>query len=400
MATGQMASVLDLTNLKSLEEATHRPRDPLFFRDGILVGFGWDEASWTNSELPTLQQMDELFPDVPVYFSRKDGHAGLANSHAIQILRAEQKSFFQEHEHFRNLEKIPNASRERKEQFLLKACEVFHQAGFSHVRDLGGDRSQFEIARSLENSGQWNLHVDWNFACYQESDFSKILGDLKACRSQGSLLNEIKGIKFFFDGTLGSKTALLSRCECRQHAALWSEDVLERLIKESWQEGLEVSVHCIGDEAADKIVDLARRVSASGVGGRLNLEHAEILRPETIQKMKPLHVTCHLQPCHWWEDRKIFETELRALRGFSFPWEALRKAKIPFFFGSDSPIEKPSVHRNLEAVSESAKHRVPALKADAALFHVHPAPRAHAETEFEGSKLKQLRFLEGFQRKP
>lgn len=44
-----------------------------------LLGRGWDQNLWPEKEFPDNQRLNELFPDVPVYLIRIDGHAAWCN---------------------------------------------------------------------------------------------------------------------------------------------------------------------------------------------------------------------------------------------------------------------------------------------------------------------------------
>jgi predicted amidohydrolase YtcJ len=50
-----------------------------------IIGRGWDQNDWPVKEYPTAEKLDELFPDNPVYMTRVDGHAAIANSRALHL---------------------------------------------------------------------------------------------------------------------------------------------------------------------------------------------------------------------------------------------------------------------------------------------------------------------------
>ena len=50
-----------------------------------LLGRGWDQNDWPGKAFPTAEDLDEAFPDRPVWLERVDGHAGWANSRAMEI---------------------------------------------------------------------------------------------------------------------------------------------------------------------------------------------------------------------------------------------------------------------------------------------------------------------------
>ena len=53
-----------------------------------LLGRGWDQTLWGGAEtpFPTKEDLDTLFPHLPVWVWRVDGHAGWANSAALALV--------------------------------------------------------------------------------------------------------------------------------------------------------------------------------------------------------------------------------------------------------------------------------------------------------------------------
>lgn len=180
-------------------------------------------------------------------------------------------------------------------------------------------------------------------------------------------------MKVFYDGALGSEGALLSHPyrSGGQGFSLFSDAELSEVLQETWAKKFEIAIHTIGDEAADRVVSIAFDLFQKSINGVLNLEHAEILRPKTIRKMKQIQVKCHLQPCHWLSDHSWLENKIGDLNEFIFPWRALQENEIPFDFGSDTPIEPSSLFLNLQGLSESGKNGVPVLIGDPLKYHSH-----------------------------
>jgi predicted amidohydrolase YtcJ len=50
-----------------------------------IEGRGWDQNDWEIKEFPNKDLLDELFPNNPVYLTRIDGHAAIANSEALRM---------------------------------------------------------------------------------------------------------------------------------------------------------------------------------------------------------------------------------------------------------------------------------------------------------------------------
>ncbi len=420
LATGEFLSGLDLKFLKTKTDLQNLPIIPTAYRGEWLVAFGWNENQFIDIS-PDRQCLDFIFPETPVFFSRTDGHASWVNTIALKKLNLWGKNkndfsladqmmlsfdqagvltgLLKEKFHIQALLSLPPYTTLQKQEFMMTAQDNYNRQGFTHIRDMGSSEEQFQNALILEKNEKLTLHIIHNFVCENKNDFDRALNEAQNCQKLETQLLKVAGLKFFYDGSLGSETALLSipyngKNEDSSGLVNWSISELEELMKKTWQQGLEVSIHTIGDEAAHHIVQAARRLSASGVAGILNLEHVQVLRPETIQAMKSLHVVCHMQPCHWLSDQVWLNKKLGPLFLYAFPWESLRAAKVPLHFGSDSPIESAVLANNLRALEESAKKKIKKFNEDPLKFHIStkwPLPKTFCR--FENQKIEEVYFL-------
>lgn len=415
LATGMMQKGLRLFDLSKPEDISKLEIRPEHFRGEWLVGFGWDQSKWPGSKYPTNKDLDKVFPDFPVAFSRADGHAVWLNSKALEIAGYLNKTESEKstpvggviHRNekglptgiFAELAKIqvdlliPQYSKEQNKEFLLEAISYFNSKGFSHVRDMSGFLDQWNLLREIDLEGKLSLYVEENFTCENLLDFKRALREAKQARETETKHLKARGIKFYFDGSLGSQGAFISQFypgTNHKGLTLWDLDDVKEVIEKTWQEGFEVCVHTIGDEAAHLILQTAEKViSKCRIKGVLNLEHSEIVRPETIQLMRSLDIVCHMQPCHWLTDRRWLKKKLGPLYAFAFPWKGLQDNGITMQWGSDSPIEEASVENNWLALRESSKEGIPALENNLLGFHSHRESHwgSHCESIFEDGKL-------------
>ncbi len=403
LATGQIASGLQLHSLQSAEEVGALPLKPTFFRGDWLTGFGWDQNKWLAKDFPKLETLDHFFPDRPVLFSRIDGHASWINTLAMKELQKKglhvSKGILIEQEHIKALSLLPDFTEIQIKQFLIESQKIFNRAGFTHVRDLSMDLKTWNSLVRLYEEKSLTVCLESFITTEGLSKLDGTLNLVKQMKNNTCPQLRMMGVKFFVDGSLGSKTAYLSENYLNSNDSgrlMWTRDELVEAFAQVWTAGHDIAVHCIGDECAHLVVRAAREVSAQGILGRLHLEHVEILRPETVQMMKPLHVTCYMQPCHWTSDHAWLPQVLSvSLQKNIFQWELLRKNKIPFFFGSDSPIEKPSIFENKKALLASAKSGVPALQGDWKIYHSHPDKKwTRSWTEFDQENISQVFFNE------
>lgn len=374
LATGQSLSRLNLNNLKTSSEIEFTETNKNHFLGDWLIGFGWDDNLWPKNDKPTRQALDRIFPNFPVALTRADGHALWVNSEALRRANLLNQIDIKIEGGLIPRDKsglptgllvdlacelifaiIPQNSSQSIKENLLRGMDIFNQAGFTHIRDMTCSSAQWEQEVLLEETGKLTLAVEQYFNVTQPAEYVKALN--LACKAARVKYKNIRvsGLKVYFDGALGSEGALLSKCYCgKTHRGIqiMSCELLEEIMIKTWESNLELAVHAIGDEATHLVVNTALGVWNKLDRGVLHIEHAEVVRQETIGLMKGSRIVCHMQPCHWLSDKKFLKDKIGDLIEHAFPFELMQKENIKFDFGSDSPIERPSIVDNIKAINE------------------------------------------------
>lgn len=381
-ATGEFSHRLDLSQLTNSHEILKIQPEPQHFRGDWLFGFGWDQTRWPQGAFPSREILDQWQPNHPVVLSRCDGHTYWVNSAALKkaglldnktleipggkILRSESglPTGILIDAGKEPVEKVlpPLSSFDIRRQ-LLKGVQIFNEAGFTHIRDMTCNPTQFQEGLKLDQTGLLTLAVEEYFWLEEISQLPSLLEFCRLAQNSVSPNLRVKGLKVFIDGSLGSESANLS---CAYHGgshglSLWSDLELKEIFIKTWELGLAVAVHSIGDAASARLLHLLQTLKEKGVEGELHLEHAQILRPETIEQMSGFDITCHLQPCHFLSDQVWLKEKLGNLYQYSFPWRSLQQAGLKMTFGSDSPLEKPSYANTLLGLEKSAEAGIPRL---------------------------------------
>lgn len=418
MGVGQMLSMLQLRDLDSADNLRTLRIEKDFFRGDWLIGFGWDQHLFPGQKYPTRRQLDAIFPDFPVAFTRADGHAMWVNTEALRRcgrlkpvkewnLPPGAEAFADEQglptgilldramEPFHAA--IPQDTLEQKRKALQKGIEEFNRAGFTHLRDMSGDRDQWNLLRELEKSGELTLYIDQNFLFERPEDFEPMLRLCQEARAEGSSRIRVRGVKFYLDGALGSEGAALTCNYCGSESngfLIWKREQVRDWMRRTWEAGFEVAIHAIGDRASLLLAEVARELWDSGLSGRLNIEHGQVMAPEAITLLQDADVVVHIQPCHWLSDRKWLQEKLGPLAKRAFPWAALQEARIPFQWGSDAPIERASLFDNRQALHDSAKAGIAPLTGDWWKAHQHPDSGwgANCHTEMDETSLLGVTF--------
>lgn len=398
LAMGSRQLSLDLNNVQSEIELQNLLSKARPNRGDWVYGYGWDDNKWETKKIINKNILDQFFSQTPVMLSRIDGHSSWVNTTALSYLNISHSHSGNliENEHWEALVKLPNYSEVQVHQSVLNAVKLLHEAGFTYVRDMGCSEELWSSLYKLSEQNDLNIAYEGNWICDNIDSFDGILNSaLNAKKNQSTYIKSL-GLKFFYDGTLGSETAYLSRGyvgENKNHGnKLWNEENLKFVITKCWESDLEVSVHAIGDQAVHEVVSLAREVSAKGYLGKLNLEHVQMAKPESINAMKSLHVRCNMQPCHWLSDNAWLKQKTGDLFKYCFPWEALRLAKVPVNFGSDAPVESASILNNIKALVESSENGIKRWQGDISSF-CHPNPWIKdCYTEFKNKEVVSVTF--------
>lgn len=416
LATGEAAFRLDLRELMSAESVDELEVTSNHYCEDWLMGFGWDQHKWLKPTLPTRHILDQVFGAKPVVFARADGHALWLSTEALkraglfyknptgpeggQIVLGDDllpAGVVYENAADAVRKVIPSINAQQMRSRLLSGAQTFNQAGFTHIRDMGGSSEQWSAMRSLEDTNELSLCVNQFFVVDAKKSFHQALREaLLARKDQGSLTRAM-GVKVFLDGSLGSETAFLSQSYSSGSGhglCLLERFTLKEIMIETWSAGLELAVHAIGDEAFHMLAQLARELWDRGEIGVLHIEHGQLARPESIALLDPLQTQIHMQPCHWLTDKLWLKEKVGSLFAHAFPWRAFEKASLPVFFGSDSPIESSSFIHNLKAVKDAAQNGITKFEQDFAIFHSLPAlqSKAHGKTVFKDGRIESVSF--------
>lgn len=165
----------------------------------------------------------------------------------------------------------------------------------------------------------------------------------------------IAGVKFYGDGWLGPRT-----CACSEPFADVDEpsastgvlfrdaDELARAIEPVAASGLRPATHAIGDRAIETVLDAYRLVYGSDDATRAakpRIEHAQLLRPDLIERIAASGVVCCIQACFAASDAGSLEAAFGKRFPEAYRWDLLLEAGADVVQGSDFPIETldPSV---------------------------------------------------------
>ncbi len=365
---GGTVDQLDLRGLTSPEKVAELVAGRIFEvpGDGWITGRNWDQSLWTSGQFPTAAMLDVVAPNRPVWLRRVDGHAAWANAEAMrragvtkeskapsdgQILRDSEgrpTGVFVDGAMGLIERVVPSPTADQVERRLLAAQQECLRVGLTSVHDAGVDRDDAEAFRKLDREGKLKLRV-YAMASPPSGGEVEFVGKPPAPSEPGSRF-QMRAIKLFADGAMGSRGALLFEPYADDPGnvglALIDPATLRATTEAALRNGWQVCTHAIGDKGNALVLDAylgAMEAVPEAGDPRLRVEHAQVVRREDLARFAHGKVIASMQPSHASTDQRWADARLGPGRvEGAYAWRWFADAGVPLAFGSDFPVEIPS----------------------------------------------------------
>jgi predicted amidohydrolase YtcJ len=338
-------------------------------RDKWITGRGWIETFWKPPQFPTRTDLDKIAPDNPVYLTRADGHAAVANSAALKIAAVtremanpfggeilkdprtgEPTGMLLDNAMDLVAKNIPPPSETERDQALLLGIKREIELGWCQIQNAGSELSDQEIIRRAYAARKVKLRIV-NAAFGPGEPANALL-------KNGATLNAFdhhftqRTIKVIFDGALGSRgAALLAPYSDKADSSGFltqKPEELRPMFEEALRRGVQVETHAIGDRANRLSLDLYETVFKAVPPGerkiqepRWRVEHAQILSKQDIPRFAKLGVIPSMQPSHAISDLFFAPARLGMDRlAGTYAWSSLIRSGAIICGGSDAPVER------------------------------------------------------------
>jgi hypothetical protein len=455
---GERELTLNLEGTNTLDAFLARVKDRVAKTEKgkWITGRGWIETFWKPPQFPTRADLDKIAPDNPVWLTRADGHAAIANSAALRIAKIDRETpnpfggeilkdkqtseptgMLLDHAQDLVRKNIPQPTEaDRREAFVVGVKREL-SLGWCQIQNAGGNLDDLPPIREALGAGQCKIRV-YN-AVYGPGPAAATLKD-------GPVLNQFdhhftqRTIKVVFDGALGSRGAALLEpyADAPETSGYLTqkESELEPMLEEALRKGIQVETHAIGDRANRVILELYEKAwnqvnggrssatpspntsSPSGVAelrppktlrdARWRVEHAQILSAQDLPRFAKLGVIASMQPSHAISDLFFAPARLGKERlAGAYAWQTLLKSGATICGGSDAPVERgePMIEfyaavsrKSIKGESADGWHPEQAVSREQALkmFTLAPAYAAFEEKDkgsIEPGKLADLTVL-------
>nr|WP_321487650.1 amidohydrolase [uncultured Draconibacterium sp.] len=321
-----------------------------------ILGRSWDQNDWEDTSFPDKTKLDELFPEIPVYLIRVDGHAGWCNSKAMDLAGISADTKVQGGEVLvKNGEPsgvlidnamgfvsmlIPGITQDQQEKGLLEAQKNCFAAGLTSVTDCGLDKATILLMDEMQKAGNLKIRVNAMLNPTQEN-FDFFVKKGKAYKTDRLLVNTIK---IYADGALGSRGALLmddySDDKGNNGLQIETQDYYDMICQLAYDNNFVVATHAIGDGGNRLMLDTYGKFLKRKNDRRWRIEHAQIINPDDFKKFAEFSVVPSIQPTHCTSDMPWAEERLgtERIKG-AYAYQTLLQQNGWLPAGTDFPVE-------------------------------------------------------------
>jgi predicted amidohydrolase YtcJ len=335
-----------------------------------VIGRGWNQESWPGKRFPTASDLDAVVADRPVVLDRVDGHAIVVNSAALRVAGITKATKDPpggkiERDAYGNPtgllldaaseivgRKQPPPTAAQYDEALARAQQALLAFGVTAVADTGTSPDGWRAFQRAAANGRLNVRV---------ISYALGIDALPAMAPAGPtqwLYGDrlrLTGVKFYADGALGSRGALLKQPYADKPGTRGIEfmtqgQLLDQAGKAAGQ-GYQIAIHAIGDAANAQVISIYEQLAKTYPGDkRWRIEHFQIADPADIPRLAPAGIIASMQPTHQTSDRLMAEARLGPNRlAGAYAWQSVLKSGARLAFGSDFPVESPNPFPGLSA---------------------------------------------------
>ena len=330
-----------------------------------ILGGEWNQEIWKLGRFPSAQEIDSVVADRPVWLRRVDGHAGWANSKAMQaagITRATADPVGGKIDRDANgdatgvlvdeamslMDRVLPAQNDTERRAALDAAlNQMRQLGLTTAHDAGVTREADQLFREYATQGKLTTRV--------YGMISGVDQFFDAVSANGPLMSladdkyALRAVKLYSDGALGSRgAALLQPYSDAPHTKglLFSTDKeLQSMVTKAALKGYQVNVHAIGDAGNRQVIQSFAQLPPNANASKLRhrIEHAQVLALADIPLVAKFNLIPSMQPTHATSDMNMAEDRVGKdrIKG-AYAWRTFLKQGSRIACGSDFPIESPN----------------------------------------------------------
>ena len=364
MGLGYQELQINLSGINSLAETLERLKAYAEANPDLewIIGRGWNQTLWEENRFPTAQDLDRVIPDRPVWLSRVDGHAGWANSKAMQLAqvstdtpdpeggkiikdeRGRPTGVFIDAAEGYVQQVVPESNAQEQAMALTAANNLLRSYGVTSVHDAGVGIQTWEMYQDFAEQGKLDMRI-YGMISGAGSTFDQLSEQGPINGAYDDFL-ALRSVKLYADGALGSRGAALLNDyhdEPGNKGLLFvSQDEMNAMAEKVVGKGFQANIHAIGDAANRQVLDALAYAQQQHPSSdqRNRVEHAQIIEWDDIPRFKDLDIIASMQPTHATSDKNMAEDRVGSdrIKG-AYAWQTLLGQGTVVASGSDFPVE-------------------------------------------------------------
>lgn len=386
---GQKLSRIDLTN--------HRDKKSILdtlklSKMSPIVAEGYHDIGITKDDL------DKVCSTRPIVLTHNDYHSITVNSLALAMAGVQSMTgILTEDEAKKVTAYVLTYDKDTLKNYFISAVKRLHQYGIvgGHSDDLSyfGDMPRtYQAIDDALHQLPFRAHLLVHYRIFDQ------------WRTIAPSINnpylEYGAVKLFYDGTLSSKTALVTskyRGSDERGLRMHSIDEFKALVAHARAYGYTVAIHVIGDKALDEVCDILLELPPKR-GQKDRIIHASLAHEATIKKLAKLPAIFDIQPLFVTSDMPYLTNLFDSMPKLIYPWKSYLDQGLILLGSSDAPVEDPNpllgIHALVTRTSNDGgeiyqpAQRLDRFKAikmyttDYATITNNPASRGHIDTGF------------------
>lgn len=370
------SEILDIQSLKT-EINKYITNNPT---QSWVIGGNLDLNQFMNSlNASSGNFVDKIYSDLPLFITNYDYHSGMCNTKALEASGIlENLSDFSSEEVVRDtggnptgvikekaldhvFDNLPSPSIDDKVKAVSEFIGILHSYGITTVTDITLTED-LEIYKRLYELGKLNIRIN-SYIPFEE--FDNLEKHKEFTKQIDPDFFTINGFKAFWDGALGSETALFStNYKDKDHngykTVIVESGKIFELAKKISDAGKQMIIHAIGDKAVTEVLDMYASLYSLSKPSRHRIEHAQHIQVNDFERFKQYNVIASVQPLHLKYDAKIVKEKLpEELIDKTHNYKKLIEIGAIVNFGTDFPIVEVNPFENIRlAVTRKTKNGV------------------------------------------
>ena len=344
------------------------------------IAYGWDPAILRNLEAPTLNELDQMAPENPLFIIAQTLHSGLANSLTLEAAGITKDTpdpeggYFDKDENgeltglivevgamTKIADATPKYPRAAYLYLLTKQMETYSKAGYTTIVAPG---LQPLIPKHIQSLQEVAEHPNAPVRVLTYPLFDRLeKTDFKP--SEGNQKFKVLGPKFWIDGSpyaggMAMNEPYLDNDFTRKKLGIkpgekghltFDDERLFFLVEKFHKEGWQIAAHIQGERAAKQFLDAVEKAQQSfpRIDYRHRMEHNALVTSEQLKRAFRLGVTpsFYIDHIYYYGDalKEVIVGPKRASR--FMPINSAKKAGHRFTIHTDSPSSPIGVLREM-----------------------------------------------------